>query len=132
MHWVGQSTRCAVTWPYGATGHWCAVPSRSVGGIWGMEPWMHPDGRMMWERQPVKRVSPRMELAGGKNQEGAGQPRPGVCWPAALRKVRAWLEPWLMLGRYWRAWSLSPPPPELQALLTWVQRGFPLYLYEPL
>ena len=54
----------------------------------------------------------------------AGQPRCG--------KVRAWLEPWIMLGRYWRAWSPLPPPPALQALLAWVQRGFPLYLYEPL
>jgi len=42
------------------------------------------------------------------------------------------LEPWLMLGRYWRAWSQRPPPPELEALLAWIQRGFPIYLYEPL
>ena len=35
-------------------------------------------------------------------------------------------------GRYWRAWSPLPPPPELQALLSWIERGFPLYLYEPL
>ncbi len=34
-HWGGQSTRCAATWPSGVTGHWCGVPSRSVGGIWG-------------------------------------------------------------------------------------------------
>ena len=37
-----------------------------------------------------------------------------------------------MLGRYWRAWSLLPPPRELQALLAWVQHGLPLYLYVPL
>ncbi len=73
-----------------------------------------------------------MEVGGGKNQAGAGKQRPSMCWPAALRKVRAWLEPWLMLGRYWRAWSHRPPPPELEALLVWVQRGFPIYLYEPL
>jgi hypothetical protein len=37
-----------------------------------------------------------------------------------------------MLRRFWRAWSLSPPPPDLQTLLAWLQRGYPLYLYEPL
>jgi hypothetical protein len=68
----------------------------------------------------------------GENQQVLGTRRPTVCWPSALRKVRGWLEPWLMLGRYWRAWSPLPPPPELQALLTWVQRGLPIYLYEPL
>ena len=71
-------------------------------------------------------------LGGKKNQSTTGKGRPEVSWPAALRRVRAWLEPWLMLGRYWRAWSQLPPPPELQALLTWVQRGFPIYLFEPL
>src|SRR5262245_6569274 len=132
MPWVGQSTKCAVTWPYGAIGHWCGVHSRSVGGTWGMAPWLYQHASMTCKRQPGKAVSPRRALSGGKNQAGAGLQRPDLCWPAALRKVRAWLEPWLMLRRYWRAWSPSPPPPELQALLTWVQRGFPLYLYEPL
>ncbi len=72
------------------------------------------------------------KLGGGKNQADEDTQRPAVCWPVALRKVRAWLEPWLMLRRYWRAWSQRPPPPELQALFSWVQRGVPLYLYEPL
>ena len=70
-------------------------------------------------------------LGGGKNLAQVGARRPQVGWPAALRKVRAWLEPWRMLGRYWRAWSSLPPPPELAAFLDWVQRGFPIYLYEP-
>ena len=69
---------------------------------------------------------------GKKNQAGTVPQRPRVCWPVALRLARAWLEPWIMLRRYWRAWSPLPPPPALQALLAWVQRGFPLYLYEPL
>ena len=84
-------------------------------------------------RAPVRGGEEPSEEAGrGKNQEGEGKQRPGVCWPGALRKVRAWLEPWLMLGRYWRAWSQRPPPPEREALLCWVQHGLPLYLYEPL
>jgi hypothetical protein len=28
--------------------------------------------------------------------------RPRVWWPVALRQVRAWLDPWMMIGRYWR------------------------------
>jgi len=59
---------------------------------------------------------------------GAG---PAACapWPQTLRRVRAWLDPWLFLARCWRAWSSRPPPPELQALLDAVGAGRPLDLY---
>lgn len=30
-------------------------------------------------------------------------------WPLALRLIRAGLEPGIMLGRYWLAWSAKPP-----------------------
>jgi hypothetical protein len=43
--------------------------------------------------------------------------RPLLSWPRALRKVRAWLEPWILLQRYWHAWSTLPPPLPLQQLL---------------
>lgn len=43
--------------------------------------------------------------------------------------MRAWLEPYVMLMRYWRAFSDLPPPPELKALLEWVFSGKGLYLY---
>jgi hypothetical protein len=33
----------------------------------------------------------------------------GVSWPQALRRVRAWLAPWVWLQRCWRGWSASPP-----------------------
>ena len=56
--------------------------------------------------------------------------RPWRCWPRALRRVRAWLEPAWILWRYWRAWSDLPPPAALQALLDWVHRGYPLDLYD--
>lgn len=91
-----------------------------------------PDGQAPVGRADRDARAPGEEAGRGGNQRALGKRRPAVCWPAALRKVRGWLEPWLMLGRYWRAWSRQPPPPELQALLAWVQRGFPLYLYEPL
>ena len=83
------------------------------------------------QQRAMNKISARTP-GGEKNQQVLDTRRPTVCWPSALRKVRGWLEPWLMLGRYWRAWSQLPPPPELQALLTWVQQGLPIDLYEPL
>src|SRR5213078_532765 len=53
--------------------------------------------------------------------------RPFLCWPKALRKVRAWLEPWTLLQRYWRAWSAQPPPLALQQLLDALALGVPLF-----
>jgi SRSO17 transposase len=52
-----------------------------------------------------------------------------LSWPKALRRVRAWLEPYVMLWRYWRAFSDKPPPEELKALLDRVFSGRGLYLY---
>jgi hypothetical protein len=34
-----------------------------------------------------------------------------------------------MLRRYWQAWSVKPPPRQLQALLDWLWQGNPIYLY---
>ena len=50
-------------------------------------------------------------------------------WPMALRHVRAWLEPGIMLWRYWRAWSAKPPLPALQRLLDWLWEGRGIELY---
>jgi hypothetical protein len=47
-------------------------------------------------------------------------------WPVDLREVKRWLDPWVMLWRFWRAWSNAPPPPALQALLDAVGGGQPL------
>ncbi len=55
--------------------------------------------------------------------------RPTVSWPMALRAVRAWLEPWIVLWRYWTAWSNKPPPRQLQALLDRLFLGTGIYLY---
>jgi len=54
-----------------------------------------------------------------------------VSWPQALRRVHAWLAPWVWLGRWWRGWSTGPPPPHYRAALEWVRAGQPLYLYLP-
>ena len=34
-----------------------------------------------------------------------------------------------MLTRYWQAWSITPPPRQLQQLLDWLFQGKPLGLY---
>ena len=61
--------------------------------------------------------------------EGRGKRRAKASWPVAFRAVRGWLEPWIMLGRYWRAFSGMPPPQELGALLERVFSGKGLYFY---
>jgi hypothetical protein len=74
----------------------------------------------------------RPPSGGEKTPVSAGlfRDRPWRCWPQALRRVRAWLEPALFLWRCWRAWSDLPPPPPLQALLDWLSHGYPLMLYD--
>ena len=53
------------------------------------------------------------ESAGGKPASDPPAPRHVLSWPVALRHVQSWLDPWVMLRRYWRTWSLAPPPPPL-------------------
>lgn len=45
---------------------------------------------------------------GKKINEGKGM-RPQVSWPMALRAVRGWLEPWIMLRRYWERLVVTAP-----------------------
>src|SRR5215210_5478355 len=62
--------------------------------------------------------------------EGRGKKESqGILAGGLERAVRGWLEPWIMLGRYWRAFSGMPPPQELGALLDRVFSGRGLYLY---
>src|SRR2546429_2681284 len=72
---------------------------------------------LLMQREPGKKIS-----------EEKGE-RPRVSWPLALRAVRGWLEPWIMLRRYWSGWSPQPPPPALQVLLQWLERGQALAPY---
>lgn len=138
---VGMRIRSARTTPSGATGRWCAVPSRFAGGPTvaitrprGMR-WRTPSTAAHRRPPPVPRLPrPSRRRPWGENRPAPAPAlpahRPRVSWPLALRQVRAWLEPWIMLARYWRGWSTRPPPPALQALLDWVGRGHPIRLYD--
>jgi hypothetical protein len=72
---------------------------------------------------------PQLEQGAGEKISVPGLDRPLLSWPKALRKVRAWLEPWILLQRYWHAWSTQPPPLALQLLLDALCLGVPLFLY---
>ncbi|HEX4714707.1 MAG TPA: transposase [Ktedonobacteraceae bacterium] len=72
--------------------------------------------------------APERPKAVEKKEPEAGE-RPQVSWPKALRAVRGWLEPWVLLQRFWQAWSPQSPPLPLQQLLEHLWRGSPLYLY---
>jgi len=72
---------------------------------------------------------PAGEADTGEKISHASLRRPQVSWPVALGAVRAWLEPWIMLRRYWHGWSPLPPSPELRFLLAWLERGQAISLY---
>lgn len=71
------------------------------------------------------------DLSQAVKKKGSSPPnhRPTISWPVALRQVRAWLQPWIMLSRFWRAWSPLPPPFLLQQLLDWLWEAKPINLY---
>lgn len=70
---------------------------------------------------------PPKKKAGGTSGDRPRDPR---CWPLALRRVRAWLDPAWFLWRLWRAWSDQPPPDALRALLDWLNHGYPIDAYD--
>ena len=73
--------------------------------------------------------TPEDTPADGPAERGKRRARPSVSWPEALRAVRGWLEPYVMLWRYWRAYTDLPPPKALRVLLNWVFAGEGIYLY---
>lgn len=96
----------------------------------------HPCSSAMEDAREASKlpVSPEPEgvvdvTATGKKISQETGSRPPLSWPVALRAVRGWLEPWIMLWRFWRAWSEQPPPSLLQCLLDQLGRGQGLFLY---
>ena len=50
-------------------------------------------------------------------------------WCGLLRRVRGWLEPFVWLQRYWRAFSQAAPPRALQVLLEQCRQGHSFCLF---
>src|SRR5215216_4608740 len=99
---------------------------RSAGGLtYGNTTRWHLSRRCQ-RRSPCRR-----RWWGGKEEQTKNR-RPPLSWPVALREVHSWLDPWVMLWRFWRAWSKAPPPPQLRALLDAVGEGHPLNVYVPI
>jgi hypothetical protein len=65
--------------------------------------WWAYYGRLSTDEEPAEtEKTPSADLAGREKR------RASASWPGALRAVRAWLEPWVMLWRYWKAFSEMP------------------------
>ncbi len=79
------------------------------------------------QEEDIHRSSATSQAERGKRSDK--NRRLPVCWPETLRKVRAWLEPYVMLRRYWKAYSDKDPPEGLRKLLECLFRGEGLYLY---
>src|SRR6266704_6451573 len=131
MRWAGRSIRCEVTKPSDDIGNWSVVLSPFAGIMSALalasQQAKHP-GPLSPKSFQSQTFLQRQRERGEKISAGKGR-RPQVSWPMALRAVRAWLEPWIMLRRYWRAWSEQPPPLLLQCLLEQLGRGQQLFLY---
>jgi hypothetical protein len=100
--------------------HWqlvCCAFSHLAGTIRLIKLPQSPKPKPLWKKV----------LRGKKEAEASL--RPHISWPKALRAVRAWLEPWVLLRRFWQAWSRQPPPLPLQQCLDRLSHGCPLYLY---
>ncbi|MBO0780089.1 MAG: hypothetical protein J2P37_14795 [Ktedonobacteraceae bacterium] len=119
------------TQPSGGIGSWSAAPSASVGitlvrlVVGQRKPLLsHRRQEFFWRQMVPEKTGER----GKKIRQGNGQ-RFQMSWPRALRAVRSWLEPWILLRRYWRAWSEQPPPGPLQGLVEALAHGQHLFLY---
>src|SRR5712691_2883160 len=56
---------------------------------------------------PVQKPAPKdatLETGVAKKKEPEKTARPQLSWPQALRAVRAWLEPWVLLHSDFQAW----------------------------
>ena len=126
---AGPSTRCAATRRSDGIGNSSAALSPFAGIISAIPlPARRTNSRsyLRWKISRAFLPRPRereKKISAGKDV------RPQVSWPMALRAVRGWLEPWIMLRRYWSGWSSQPPPPAVQLLLRWVEKGHAIPLY---
>ena len=128
--WDGHSIRSGATKRSDGIGNWCAMPSPSV-GFMPLTPLQARRNRH-WSlliRQMFRLPTLLSRREQRKKSSGETRVRPLISWPVALRAVCGWLEPYIMLRRYWKGWSPLPPPPELQFLLRRLEQGHAISLY---
>jgi hypothetical protein len=86
-----------------------------------------------WSAHPPSSPAtpPAPGVGGGERDLAPAGQRQATMLAPAIRAVRAWLAPRIALQRWWQAWSKTPPPRQLQALMTSLEAGHGLHLYIP-
>lgn len=117
---AGPTSRSVLMPSSAASRPWSTALSPSAGTPRPSQPDPDPNP------EPVPNADPT-----GRPERGPRLPQQPLLpyWPRALLAVRSWLTPSTALRRCWRAWSDTPPLPELQALLDAVSRGHHLNPY---
>ncbi len=118
--WAGLNIRYAAIRAFVSIATWCVVPSPFAGGK-----------RLSANSLSGLKHCPFQANQPCRNHKKNLTPNllSHLTWPLALRQVRAWLEPFIMLNRYWRAFSPLPPPLSLQHLLDWLWHGNGINFY---
>ena len=89
-------------------------------------------GRLVSADQPPQDAAdPR--TAPGRGERGLPRRRTaaGAVLAAGAARATRLAFPWIVLRRWWPAWSTAPPPRQLQALISSVAAGRGLHLYIP-
>src|SRR4051812_8284255 len=120
---AGPTSRSAPPPRSAATKPWSTARSRSAGTPGSTHP--PPTTEHLLALRNRRSTAPQ------RGGPAAETPAEYPSWPKALRAVRAWLTPWLLLQRWWHAWTHEPPPEQLQQLLNALERGHAINQYLP-
>jgi hypothetical protein len=93
---AGPTSRSAPIGRSAGTGSWWLARSRSAGGPGSPSIPHHGDHQ-------TSRPLMRRPCGGRGPASAAARPATVVAWPVTLRRVRGWLTPWVVLGRWWLA-----------------------------
>ena len=80
---------------------------------------------------PRQTAAPQPEPGRGERGLPRRRPAAGAVLAAGAARGPRLAFPWIVLQRWWTAWSKAPPPPQLQALISSVAAGCGLHLYIP-
>jgi hypothetical protein len=86
-------------------------------------------GRVLSPQQFQQRTCLLHQQARGKNQRGTTSATPGILADGAAGSPRMSGTVDYAASRYWNGWSPLPPPPPMQLLFIWLERGQAISLY---